>query len=240
MGSQDQQSIIALRRPTADVQNGRGRPAGDFIFEGDDLPDETWPPKTPPSARRYARAAPPPARSTSTAIAAPIATRRGAIPATRTTEGLPGTRRRVPARLILLIIAIGLVLYLGFVVVSALMNWWQVTQDDWHYGRPRTFQVDAVVGHNDSAANPSHFIALNLNRHIEIIELPGGDASHARIYNGPVLVGQGDDLTPVWIEFKDVNNDGKVDMIIHIGSSGVIYGINDGTKFNLTSALPSS
>src|SRR2546425_1583080 len=44
----------------------------------------------------------------------------------------------------------------------------------WHYGRPRTFQTDAVVGHNDSAASPSHFIAINLNRHVEVIECPGG------------------------------------------------------------------
>ncbi len=33
---------------------------------------------------------------------------------------------------------------------------------------PRTFQVDAVVGHNDSATNPSHFIAMNLNGRIEM------------------------------------------------------------------------
>src|SRR6266702_8787437 len=49
----------------------------------------------------------------------------------------------------------------GWVVLTMLSNWWQVTQDDWHYGRPRTYQSDIAVGHNDSAANPSHFIALN-------------------------------------------------------------------------------
>ena len=55
---------------------------------------------------------------------------------------------------------------------------------------------DAVVGHNDSPANPSHFIALNLNRHIVIIELPGADPSKAKIYTGPILLGDGQDLTP--------------------------------------------
>jgi len=39
-----------------------------------------------------------------------------------------------------------------------------------------------VVGHNDSEAHPSHFIAINVDRHVDVIEFPGGDASKARIY----------------------------------------------------------
>ena len=117
-----------------------------------------------------------------------------------------------------------------FLMVNSLGSWWQIHQDDATYGRPRTYQVDAVVGHNDSAANPSHFIFLNLNRHVEIIELPGGDTTHARIYTGPTLFGNGQDLTPVTGEFKDVNGDGKLDMIVHIQDQVLVY-INDGTQF---------
>ena len=117
-----------------------------------------------------------------------------------------------------------------FVTLSAFSSWWQVHQDDVTYGRPRTYQVDAVVGHNDSPANPSHFIFLNLNRHVVIIELPGGDASHARIYNGPTLFGDGQNLTPVTAEFRDVNGDGKPDMIVHIQDQRLVF-INDGTQF---------
>ena len=84
-----------------------------------------------------------------------------------------------------------------FLMMNTLGSWWQIHQDDVTYGRPRTYQVDAVVGHNDSVTNPSHFIFLNLNRHVVIIELPGGDTTHARIYNGPTLFGNGQDLTPV-------------------------------------------
>src|SRR5712691_10953398 len=59
------------------------------------------------------------------------------------------------------------VLYLGlgmlamlalWYLVLTLLSWWQVSQDDLHYGRPRTVQCDAVVGHNDSVTRPSHFI----------------------------------------------------------------------------------
>ena len=123
-----------------------------------------------------------------------------------------------------------LIMLAGWIAFSSLSNWWQVTTDDWHYGRPRTFQTDAVVGHNDSAANPSHFIALNLQRHVEIIEMPGGDASKAKIYTGPVLVGQGQDLAVVTLSFKDVNDDGKPDMILNIQDSRFVF-INDNGGF---------
>ncbi|MEO8971872.1 MAG: hypothetical protein ABI406_09780 [Ktedonobacteraceae bacterium] len=123
-----------------------------------------------------------------------------------------------------------LVMVLGWVVLSMFASWWQVTQDDWHYGRPRTYQVDAVVGHNDSPTNPSHFIALNLNSHIEIIEFPGGDATKARVYIGPTLIGPGQDLAPATLDFRDVNGDGKVDMIVNVGGSHFVF-INDNGSF---------
>ena len=118
----------------------------------------------------------------------------------------------------------------GWVVLTMLSNWWQVTQDDWHYGRPRTYQTDMVVGHNDAAANPSHFIALNIRSHIEIIEFPGGDASKAKIYVGPTLIGTGQDLAVVTLSFRDVNGDGKLDMIVNVQDSHFVF-INDGSQF---------
>lgn len=114
--------------------------------------------------------------------------------------------------------------------VMAFGAWWQMHQNDVQYGRPRTYQFDAVVGHNDSPANPTHFICINLNRHVEIIEFPGGDATHARIYQGPVLFGDGQDLTPVTAEVRDVNGDGKPDLIVHIQDQQIVF-INDGTQF---------
>lgn len=123
-----------------------------------------------------------------------------------------------------------LVLLVGWIGLSAVGSWWQVTQDDWHYGRPRTFQIDAVVGHNDSVTQPSHFLALNLQRHVEIIEMPGGDGAKAKIYIGPVLIGQGQDLAVVKLSFKDVNGDGKPDMIVSIQESRFVF-INENGSF---------
>ena len=135
--------------------------------------------------------------------------------------------RRFP--LVAIILGMMMMALLAF-TISSVGSWWQMHQNDVTYGRPRTFQIDAVVGHNDSLANPSHFIFLNLNRHVIIIEMPGGDSSKARIYNGPTLFGDGQDLTPVTAEFKDVNGDGRPDMIVHIQDQTLVY-LNDGTQF---------
>lgn len=122
-----------------------------------------------------------------------------------------------------------IIMIVGWFAFSAIGTWWQVTQDDWHYGRPRTFQTDAVVGHNDSPSNPSHFIAVNLNRRVIIIELPGGDSSKARIYSGPILIGPGQDLAPVTLSFQDVNSNGVVDMIVNVQDAHFVYINENGT-----------
>ena len=102
--------------------------------------------------------------------------------------------------------------------------------DDLHYGRPRTFQTDAWVGHNEQTGSPSHFIAINLNRHIEIIEISGGDAARTKIYTGPEFYNAGDDLVPVTLRFVDVNGDQKPDMIVSFSGSRVVF-INENGSF---------
>jgi hypothetical protein len=130
-----------------------------------------------------------------------------------------------------LALAAGMLLMILLVLgVNAFSSWLQVFRDDLTYGRPRTYQFNAVVGHSDSASSPTHFIIINLNRHIEIIEFPGGDATHARIYSGPVLFGNGQNLTPVTATVKDVNGDGKPDLILYIQGQVVVF-INTGTAF---------
>ena len=131
----------------------------------------------------------------------------------------------------LVAILVGVVFTIVLVMsLSVLGSWWHTYQDDLHYGRPRTFQMDAVVGHGDNALNKTHFIFLNLNRHVEIIEIPGGDATHMRVYMGPVLFGDGQELTPVTGEIRDVNGDGKPDLIVHILNEQIVF-LNDGTTF---------
>ena len=136
----------------------------------------------------------------------------------------------------LLLLGIGMIVMLVlWTLLTLAANWWNTTWNDIHYGRPRTFQTDAVVGHNDSAANPSHFIAINLNGRIEGIEFPGGDASKARIYIGPQLYGNGQELIPVTLSFVDVNGNHLPDMIIHFQDTNIVY-VNDQGGFRPANA----
>ena len=127
----------------------------------------------------------------------------------------------------LFFLGVGMLATLALIaVLSIVTSWFTTTLDDLRYGRPRTFQVDAYVGHNEAPGMPSHFLAVNLHGRIEVIELPGADASHARIYIGPQLYGADADLIPVTLSFIDVNSDKKPDMIINFQGTRVVF-IND-------------
>jgi hypothetical protein len=116
-----------------------------------------------------------------------------------------------------------------YLLVGALIDWAQVKIDDVRYGRPRSMHVSGMVGHNeDVTGQPSHFIAMNLNRQVVVLELPGGDASQVRSLPGPYLFGAGEDLTPVIITLHDVDGDGYNDLVIDVRSEQVIYLNRDG------------
>src|SRR5437660_4297837 len=100
-------------------------------------------------------------------------------------------------------------------MVTLLLNWWNITHDYWHYGRPRTSQIDQKVGHGDSTI-PSHFIAMNLHERVQIIECPASDCTKAIVYLGAQIIGDGSDFAVVTLTFKDVNGDGRLDMVVHV------------------------
>ena len=116
-----------------------------------------------------------------------------------------------------------------WIVGALLLSLCNSYQDDLHYGRPRTSQTDARVGHND-AHTPSHFIALNLRGQVEVIEFPGGDATHAKVYLVTTLSGQKSDLDIATVSFQDVNGDGKPDMIISVNDIKYPF-VNDNGAF---------
>jgi hypothetical protein len=120
----------------------------------------------------------------------------------------------------------------GFIVLSALTTWWQQTDDYLHYGMPRTYQMDAVVGHQDSAAHPSHFLALNLGGHLSVIEMQGGDLGKTVIYAGPVIYGQEADLVAVTLSVAR-DQHGQPELVLHYQNNEVIlYDGKDG-RFHL-------
>jgi hypothetical protein len=164
----------------------------------------------------------------------PSATRTTA-PRGKTTRIVPTTpTKQLPSRSWqqqhwLVFLGIGMLLAVLVVCVGQLgVSWFSTTSDNIHYGYPRTYQVDAFVGH-ESGKTPSHFIAINLHGRIEVIEFPGGDASHAKIYMGPQLYDAGADLIPVTLQFVDSHHNHQPDMIVQFHTTQILFHNVQGT-----------
>jgi hypothetical protein len=142
----------------------------------------------------------------------------------------PAPRPVTPRSLLSFVpLGVGMLLMLLVVVLGQwVLGWAQTSWDDLHYGRPRTFQMDAFVGH-ETGRVPSHFIALNLQGQIEIIELPGGDGTHARMYLGPRIYGEGSDLVPVTLRFVEGAQPHHPDMLILFQNTQVVFRNVNGT-----------
>lgn len=123
-------------------------------------------------------------------------------------------------------LALVLIVVLLNLILTPLLAWGRTKLDDLRYGRPRTMQMTAFVGHNESNGQPSHFVAMNLRRRVMILEIPGGDASKTRTIVGPYLFGAGEDLTPVLLRFEDVNADTRLDMLVNVKQEEMVY-LND-------------
>lgn len=184
----------------------------DYPIDGDS--DDVWPPRQPTSARAYFN-------------------RSGQQVYEKDNRRIVVHPGPPPGRNLhwSFLLGLGMLTMLGLWAASAaVLGWWNSHQLDSTYGMPRTYQVDEVVGHDDSTDHPSHFIFLNLKGRVVIVELPGGNVAHARIYNGPAIISDSPAQIPVTADFEDVNGDGKVDMVVLVGNQRIVY-LNDGTQF---------
>ncbi len=138
-------------------------------------------------------------------------------------------RRPFVGRL-LIIVGLGLMMViLGVLALQALGNWWQRHTDDVTYGFPRTFQTDQYVGHGDSQTNPDHFIAINLNGTVIVLEV---NAQHPQLDKSYYVTTGTDPLKPVTLAFPTIN--GKQYMYVTIGDLNAAYTVafvNNGTQF---------
>jgi hypothetical protein len=73
----------------------------------------------------------------------------------------------------LVLVGVGMLVTVLLVLVSqVVVPWAMKTADDVRYGYPRTTQEDHYVGH-EQGGTPSHFVAMNLQGQITVVELPG-------------------------------------------------------------------
>jgi hypothetical protein len=128
---------------------------------------------------------------------------------------------------------VGVVLFImifGWIGLTALGSWWQTTLDDWHYGRPRTFQTDQNVGHFGFV---SHFVALNLNGKIEVIETEPANPNQQQATHMYIVATLDTDqnLQPVTLRFENLTGNGRLDLLVFVGNSLQVPLYNTGTGF---------
>ncbi|GAB4423568.1 MAG: hypothetical protein OHK0015_01330 [Chloroflexi bacterium OHK40] len=122
-----------------------------------------------------------------------------------------------------------------YVLLSSVINLGRTFVDDIRYGRPRTFHLSATLGRPEEANGPTRLVAMNLDRQVVILEIPGGDSTKVRTLPGPYLFGAGEDLTPVTMRAEDVNGDSAVDLIVRVKDEEMVY-INRDGALNLITA----
>ncbi len=121
---------------------------------------------------------------------------------------------------VLFLIAASMVLTFAYTVGKARL-------DDLRYGMPRTYHLTANVGHSTNG-QPSHLIALNLDRQVVVLDVPGGDPNRIRTIIGPYLFGAEENLTPVLLDLNDYNQDGLPDLVVQVKNEKLIYINQDG------------
>ncbi len=115
------------------------------------------------------------------------------------------------------------------IIVSVVIDFGRIVLDDWRYGRPRTTHLTGYAGlAAERTGRPSHFIAMNLDRQIVIVVLPGGDPAYVQTWQGPYLFGLHEDLTPVVLSLADADGDGLADLVVTIHNEQVVYLNRDG------------
>ncbi len=150
----------------------------------------------------------------------------------RETDDLPERRPRRPLHPLVYVGVSMLCLVLFIAAYTSIPQLWQRHLDDTTYGNPRTYQVDANVGHG----GVEHFIALNNHGTIEVLEIPSTptNTNQPHLYIIVRLVSPGADLVPATLSFPDVNGDGKPDLQVTVldGSNPSVWVLfNNGTTF---------
>jgi hypothetical protein len=152
-------------------------------------------------------------------------------PQRRTSIGLPAGNVGNIAYLITGLLA----LLAAYVLLSSAIGFGRTTLDNFRYGYPRTFHLSANVGRPEEANGPTHLIAMNLERQVVILEIPGGDSTQIRSLPGPYLFGSDEHLTPVTMRLADMNGDGAPDLLVRVKDEEMVY-LNRDNTFGLITA----
>lgn len=145
----------------------------------------------------------------------------------------PKKTRRIPYRrldrstLSIIVSLIIIVMVGGWWLLTTVSTWWTNWQDDLHYGNPRTFQVDQFVGQGDSLTFPDHFMAVNINGHVVVVQL---NLQHPEL-DHTYGITTTDPKTPVSLSFRQSGSTLAMYVIIRTTNPYTVELVSDGTKF---------
>ncbi len=162
------------------------------------------------------------------ATSVPLEVAQGAkpLPAVPITPGLLPVRRRLSTGRIVALILLTLVVVGGGGIWATL---YVTTHQPDSQSSANIFQMTAIVGHNDSANNPSIFFAFDLQGQATVLELPGGDGMHSKFYVGPSL---SDSHGSVTLRFQNVMGGSLPDMIVYAGQDIEVFENNGSNSFS--------
>jgi len=118
-----------------------------------------------------------------------------------------------------------IMLTLWAIFTYIIIPWWNSVTTRWDYGTSKVAVSYGNAGHG----GVSMFISFEgTGNQIIVIECVG---NKYKVYSGPVIESLGERKV-VTVQLIDINNDGKLDLIVHIqGSDGSFALINTGTDF---------
>jgi hypothetical protein len=128
------------------------------------------------------------------------------------------------------LVSIGMCVTLLLLLLGqSLTTWANSIPAHWQYQPTPVTQISAYVGHEPKVGPASRFLALDDTVQVEIIEFPGNDVSHARIFLGPTLFGSGASTVPATLRFNDPEHTGHLDMIIQVAGISEVFQNKHGT-----------
>lgn len=111
------------------------------------------------------------------------------------------------------------------IVLSGILIWtymvlptYQHLVDHWTYGASLVSEADTTIN-----GQAERFIAFDDKGRITLIEIPDNHPEKSRIYQAAQMVGDTTNNRIVTVAFRDMNHDGKIDLIVSVeGESGYI------------------
>jgi len=121
------------------------------------------------------------------------------------------------------VMAIGIGMFcmsiLYFIAVSWVLPLLTEAHDRLDYGASQVNRFYCACSQGDSPGKLTEVLASSESGHIQVVAIPNGIESKARIFESPYIGGSG----VVLVDETDLNGDGRVDLVCHLRNSSIAF-----------------